>query len=65
MCRLSQLWDRLGQKRDIKSKRIILIDHPTKIAKSLYKRDALNKEWAEILWLRYNLDVLNTVREMI
>lgn len=62
MCRLSQIWDALVFKCGCASKRIVLIDHPTKVANSLYKRNALPKEWGELLWLRYNLDILMNLR---
>jgi len=60
LCRLSFFWDMLDKKRQQSSKQIILLDHPTKVARSLFKRDAIPEDWGELLWLRYNLDILRS-----
>lgn len=61
LCRLWTIWENFLDSGEHKSKKIVLIDHPDKIANSLYKRDKLNFEWAKLLWARYTLDSIKTM----
>jgi hypothetical protein len=61
--RLWPIWNRFLKKGNRISKKILLLDHPQKIAQSLYKRNAINPDLSKLLWARYTLDGLNAMEE--
>lgn len=61
MCRLQAYWQTITANLFKKRQRILLLDHPQKIAASLYKRDGIIQDWGEIIWARYTIDMLSTV----
>ena len=58
ICRLWPLWQEIIIKENLSFKKIILIDNPEKISKSLFKRDGLNIGLGKLLWARYTYDCL-------
>ena len=58
ICRLWPLWEEIIQEENLSFKKIILIDNPEKISKSLFKRDGLNIGLSKLLWSRYTYDCL-------
>ena len=56
--RMWPLWESLLKIHHLSYKKIILIDNPLKIAKSLYRRDRLNMGLGKLLWARYTYDSL-------
>lgn len=61
LARVWPIWARFLTKAGFPHKKIVLIDHPDKIANSLFKRDKLNKEWSKLLWARYTLDSIKSM----
>jgi hypothetical protein len=62
LCRLAPVYDSLYAGAACKTKRVFILDHPAKVARSLYRRNAMNEEWGELLWLRYTHDMLKVFR---
>ena len=58
ICRLWPLWQEIINEENLSFKKIILIDNPEKISKSLFKRDGLNIGLGKLLWARYTYDCL-------
>ncbi len=58
ICRLWPLWQEIIIEENLRFKKIILIDNPEKISKSLFKRDGLNIGLGKLLWARYTYDCL-------
>ncbi len=56
---LMPLWDKIIETFSIQTSRILAFRHPSAVALSLNKRDGLDFEKGQMLWLRYMRNALN------
>jgi len=56
MCRLAPFWLQVFERSNIRPAIIMPLRHPLEVAASLSRRDGMDRNYAQLLWLRHVLD---------